>query len=483
MEQKNIKPNMFETIKQPNKIYLVILIIELWERFGYYGVQAIITLYFVKQLGYTEAESFYIFGAFGALVYGFIWIGGWLGDQYLGAKQTLVLGAITLMLSYLGLALANYHTVFYALAGIVVGNALFKANIGSLISKLYAKTSNKLDKAITYLYMTNNIGSMFSMAITPVFAEKGHWRIAFCLSAIGLFLGLSNYFVHRYLLQVFKPLAKENSTNVKRITLVMTASIVAGYVIAQLLMHTNICNMIVYSIAGFVFLYFFKIAFSLQGILKARMLVAAVLILQAVLFFILYNQTPTSLIFFAAHNINNTFFDWKIPPAEYQVLNSIAIILMSPILAWMHTQYRMTHVTKFCIGMTLCAASFLVLVIPNYTSTNGLASPAWMVLTYFLQGAGELLISGLGLAMVAELCPPNMNGFMIGIWYLTIMIAGPIGAWVGAMTILPVGTADLTNTLSMEIYTNVFLKIGLVTGFFASIMWLSRPLLNRLIQD
>src|SRR3990167_1911263 len=170
------------------KPFWVVWAIEMWERFGYYGMQAILSLYFVQQLGYSEKQSFYIFGSFSAFSYGFIWVGGWIGDNYLGAKRTLTLGAVILMLSYVALALSNQQTIFFALAGIAVGNALFKANPSSLISKMYAKGDAKLDGAMTLYYMAINVGSMLSMAVTPIIARNYGWPLAFSLCSLGLLL-------------------------------------------------------------------------------------------------------------------------------------------------------------------------------------------------------------------------------------------------------------------------------------------------------
>jgi POT family proton-dependent oligopeptide transporter len=463
------------------KAFWIVWAIELWERFGYYGVQAILALYFVKKLGYSEAQSFYVFGSFSAFVYGFVWIGGWMGDKYLGAKRTLILGSIILTLSYAALALANHQTIFYALAGIVVGNTLFKANPSSLISKMFCKGETALDSAMTLYYMAVNVGSMLSMAVTPIIAERYGWASAFWLCAVGLVMGVGNFLLSRRVMAMLNTEAELQPLSLRRLAIVLAGSALATVVIAQLLDHTKICNWIVYIVVTGALGYFLKIAFSLEGIARKRMFLALILILQAVLFFVLYNQMPTSLTFFAAHNINNQFLGWTIPAAEYQVLNPIVIVIASPLLAWWYSVTPATHVTKFCIGMTLCSAAFLVLAIPQFVSHDGFASPEWMVLTYVLQSVGELFISGLGLAMVAELCPASMSGFVMGIWYLAVMLAGPIGAWVGALTTTPEGAANISAVASMHIYGDVFLKIGLVTGALALIMWLKRPLLNRLV--
>lgn len=464
------------------KAFWVVWAVELWERFGYYGVSAILALYFVNKLGYTESQSFYVFGSFSAFVYGFVWIGGWIGDKYLGAKRTLVLGAVVLTCSYVGLALASHATIFYALAGIVIGNSLFKANPSSLISKMFVKGDPALDGAMTLYYMAVNVGSMISIAITPVIAENYSWGLAFWLCAFGLGIGLSNFFLYKRLLGSVNVGPDQSPLNLKRLGIVIVGSVLSIGVIAQLLSHTTICNWIVYIVVTGALLYFLRLAFALKGTERTRMLVAFVLIVQAVLFFVLYNQMPTSLTFFAVHNINNQIFGWSIPPAEYQVLNPIVIVLMSPVLVWLYRVFPATHVTKFCIGMSLGALAFLVLALPQYMATDGLASPLWMVYSYFFQSVGELLISGLGLAMVAELCPEDMSGFVMGVWFLTSMLSGPIGAWVGALTTPPDSNVQLTAVASMQLYGSVFFKIGLVTGLASLLMWIKRPFLNKYVK-
>lgn len=334
---------------------------------------------------------------------------------------------------------------------------------------------------MTWYYMAVNIGSMLSMAITPIVAQKWDWPLAFGVCALGLFLGIANYMLYRKWLIHISTKAGQNPFSMKRFTIVTLGSQVTFFVIAHLLQNTRVCNWIIYSVVTGAFIYYLKTAASFHGVDRARMIVALILILQAVLFFVLYNQMPTSLTFFALHNINNQVLGFTIPAAEYQVLNSAVIVVMAPLLAWVYLRWPATHVTKFCIGMPLCAAGFLVLTIPQFTASNGLASPWWMVLTYYLQSTGELLVSGLGLAMVAELCPASMSGFVMGIWFLTQMLAGPIGAWVGALA-SPVGNVDrLSPIASMHLYTHVFMEIGLATGGVALLMWLSRPVLNKFL--
>ncbi|MCF6767258.1 oligopeptide:H+ symporter [Thiotrichales bacterium 19S11-10] len=452
--------------------------IELWERFGFYGMQAIIALYFVHSLGYSSQESFYIFGSFSAFCYGFVWIGGLIGDRFLGAKRSIIIGAIFLMFSYAAMALATKETIFFALAGVIVGNALFKANPSSLISKIYGQGNPQLDAAMTMYYVAVNIGSLLSMSITPIIAQNFGWHYAFWVCTFGLLLGLINFCIFLPKMKSLSTTAGKRPFSIIRTFIVIFGAIIATIIIGNILEYTTVITAATFIISGLCFIYFLYVAFQQPKDTRNRMIIALVLMLQAIVFFTLYQQMPTSLNFFAAHNVDRTLGSWEIPAAEFQLLNPLVIVLMAPVLAFFYRKTPGTHATKFCFGMTLCALAFLVLYIPQFTATDGFASPWWLVLSYWLQSTGELLVSALGLAMVAELCPAAMSGFVMGIWFLTSMLAGPIGAWVGNMT-QPVGDDILTPIESMSVYSNAFGEIGLATAIIAMIMWAIRPILNR----
>ena len=177
---------------QPKAFYLIWLI-ELWERFGFYGMQAILVLYLVQELGFGDTQAYNTFGAFAALLYALTSIGGYIGDHILGTKRTILFGAITLFIGYFLLTISNEHTIYHGLGVIVVGNGLFKANPSSLLAKLYDPDDHRVDGAFTLYYMAINIGSFVSIAATPFVANLWGWNIAFMVSAIGLFIGIINY--------------------------------------------------------------------------------------------------------------------------------------------------------------------------------------------------------------------------------------------------------------------------------------------------
>ncbi|WP_272680811.1 dipeptide/tripeptide permease DtpA [Providencia sp. PROV129] len=472
--------------KQPRSFYLIFSI-ELWERFGYYGLQGILPIYLSQVLGMSETESITLFSAFAALVYGFVAIGGWLGDKILGTKRVIVLGTLTLIAGYAFVAFSGHDVsmVYVGLATIAVGNGLFKANPSSLLSTCYEKDDPRLDGAFTMYYMSVNIGSFFSMIATPWLAKHYGWDVAFSLSVVGLIITLINFYMCKK--WVSQHGSKPDFAPVVISRLVATViGVVALITISTWLLHNlGVARTALAIISLGILVIFIKETLALKGTARRRMIVALILMLEAIVFFVLYSQMPTSLNFFALHNVEHEVFGFSIEPAQYQALNPLWIMIGSPILAAIYNKMGdnlpMPH--KFAIGMVLCSAAFLVLPLgAKFANEAGIVSVQWLVICYGFQSIGELMISGLGLAMVAQLVPQRLMGFIMGAWFLTNSAAAFIAGYVASMAAAPEG--ELTSKVeSLAVYSDVFLKIGLVTGAIAIIMVLTAPMLNRMTLD
>lgn len=468
--------------KQPKAFYLIFSI-ELWERFGYYGLQGIMAVYLVKQLGMSEADSITLFSSFSALVYGLVAIGGWLGDKVLGTKRVIMLGAIVLAIGYALVAWSGHDAgvVYMGMAAIAVGNGLFKANPSSLLSTCYAKDDPRLDGAFTMYYMAVNVGSFFSMLATPWLAARFGWSTAFGLSVVGLVITIINFaFCKRWVKNHgSKPDFEPMRISYLLATIVGVVMLVA---IATWLLHNQgIARMVLGVVALAIICIFAKETFALKGAARRKMIVAFILMLQAIVFFVLYSQMPTSLNFFAIRNVEHTLFGIAFEPEQYQALNPFWIIIGSPILAAIYNKMGdnlpMPH--KFAIGMVLCSGAFLVLPLgTKFASDAGIVSVSWLIASYGLQSVGELMISGLGLAMVAQLVPQRLMGFIMGSWFLTTAGANIIAGYVANQMAIPENVTD--PLMSLNIYGSVFLQIGVVTAVIAVLMLLSAPKLNRM---
>lgn len=472
--------------EQPRAFYMIFML-ELWERFGFYTVQGILTLFFIRYLGYSDAEAYYTFGAFSALVYGMVVLGGYLGDKILGTKRTILLGLITLSLGYLFLAFSNRENVLLALGLVCVGNGLFKANPSNLLSKCYEENDPRLHGGFTLYYMAINLGSMVALFAGPSISAHYGYSYAYFLSAMGLLLGIVNYLFQKKHVDQINTRADKRKVSLLQWNVIVMMIIALTMASSYLLQHVMIARQLLWVIIFMVVITYVVYMSRENKITAIRMCVAFILMVEAVVFFTLYQQMPTSLNLFAVNNVVPSLFGIRIDPQSFQALNPIWIVVMSPVLAMV---YRKSHqhgfnfsiANKFALGMTMCGLSFLMLYFCRFFHTEtGMVSSWWLVGSYLLQSVGELLVSALGVAMVAELVPSYIAGFVMGMWFLTSSIAGFTGAFVASYTSLPEHISK--GVESLMIYTKVFAGIGLTTLAISVVMWIMAPKLNRFISN
>jgi POT family proton-dependent oligopeptide transporter len=482
---KHPENTSLNAFKQPRSFYLIFSI-ELWERFGYYGLQGIMAVYLVKMLGMSEEQSITLFASFSALVYGLIAVGGWLGDKVLGTKRVIVLGTLVLALGYALVAWSGHDVsmVYIGMATIAVGNGLFKANPSSLLSTCYEKDDPRLDGAFTMYYMAINIGSFFSMLATPWLAAHYGWNVAFSLSFVGMLITLVNFMICRRWVKDHGSKPDFQPLQVGKL-LATIVGIAVLIVIATWMLHNQgVARLLLAVVAIGIVLLFAKETFALQGAPRRKMIVAFLLMVEAIVFFVLYMQMPTSLNFFAIRNVEHSILGLTFQPEQYQALNPFWIMIFSPLLAAIYNKMgdRLPMPHKFALGMVLCSIAFLVLPLgAKFANDLGIVSVGWLILSYALQSVGELMISGLGLAMVAQLVPQRLMGFIMGSWFLTTAGAAMVAGKVANMMAVPENITDPLQ--SLHVYGDVFLQIGIVTGVIAVLMMLTAPKLNRMTQN
>ncbi len=462
----------------------MIFMLELWERFGYYTMQGILTLYFIRHLGFDDKTAYQTFGAMSALIYGMVVVGGYLGDKVLGIKRTMILGLWVLCLGYFSLALSGVTHVFYALGIICVGNGLFKSNPANLLSKAYEEDDTRLHSGYTLYYMAVNVGSIGALLAGPWVADHFGYPYAFLMSAIGIGLGLAHYAFWRQTIANIVSLVDTQLISMRRWGLIVLGIVLCVFLVAALLKHVMIAKIVVVGITLATLVIYCRLMMHATRAMFYRMLLALILMLEAIVFFTLYQQMPTSLTLFAVHNVHPELLGIYLDPQSFQALNAIWIVVLSPLMAifyqYLHQNNIHIHVVyKFAAGMSSCACGFLLLFCSRYIHNDAsLISSWWLVASYFFQSLGEVLISALGLAMVAELVSKVHAGFVMGMWFLTTAITGFTGAWVASLTALPHGVVAPLD--SLMIYTHVFAQIGVVTAMIAVLLWVISPFLVRM---
>lgn len=386
-----------------------------------------------------------------------------------------------------GLSLHQPNLIFIALGTIAVGNGLFKANPASLLSKCYPPKDARLDGAFTLFYMSINIGSLLSLSLAPVIADKFGYAVTYNLCGAGLIVALLVYFACRGMVKDIGSEPDRRPLSLRNLLYVLAGTVVMIFVCAWLMHNVKIANLVLIILSVVVTIFFFREAFKLDKTGRNKMFVAFILMLEAVLFYILYAQMPTSLNFFAINNVHHEILGFAINPVSFQALNPFWVVVASPILAAIYTRLGnkgkdLTMPMKFTLGMFLCALGFF----DGRRGGNVVCRcPGADLAVVYRAGLsvpepGELLISALGLAMVAALVPQHLMGFILGMWFLTQAAAFLLGGYVATFTAVPDNITDPLQTL--PIYTDVFSKIGLVTLGVTVVMAIMVPWLNRMIN-
>ena len=481
--------------------FTTVFLIELWERFGYYGMQALIVYFLVQRLGFDDTRATLVWGAAAALIYVAPAIGGWVGDRVLGTRRSMVIGAIILSLGYALMAIPTTNTwlTFSALGVIVVGNGLFKPNTANLVRKIYEGDDARIDSAFTMYYMAVNIGSTVSMLATPAikdyvnahYAGEIGWHVAFAVCSVGMWVGLLTVGLLRKSIDHIGSPPDALPLDWGKLALVLGGGVLAVFAAAAILEYQWLARLFVY-VAGIVvlgiFIYLIRTSHASE---RAGMAAALVLTLQTVFFFIFYQQMSTSLSLFALRNVDLDFtlfgahlFTWS--PGQFQALNAIWIMILSPILAWAYTRasgsrFDVSIAAKFALGFAVVAAGFFTYGVAGAFAVGGLTSSWIMIAGYGLYSLGELLVSGLGLAMIARYVPARMGGFMMGAYFVAVGISQYLGGLVATMASVPQGMTDPLQTL--PIYTSLFNKLGLAAIACTLIALAALPLMRRLTAE
>jgi len=481
--------------------FSTVFLIEMWERFGFYGMQALIVYYMVQRLGFPDTQANLTWSAATALIYVAPAIGGWVGDKVLGTRRTMLTGAVILGIGYALMAMPteNVWALFGALSVIVVGNGLFKPNAGNLVRKIYEGDDSKIDSAFTIYYMAVNLGSMVSMLLTPkikdyVNATYGNnfgWHAAFGACAIGLLIGLSNYALMHKAMQHIGSEPDERPANIRYLFLVLGAAVLLAVGAAVVLNYEEVARIFVYAAGGVLLGIFIYLIIKSHRSERAGLIAALVLVAQTIFFFIFYQQMSTSLALFALRNVdwNQTLFGahlftWS--PGQYQALNPIWIFLLSPVLAWIYTSAGksgkdLSIAAKFVMGFAVVTLGFFIYGVAGKFAIDGKTSSWVMIWGYGFYSLGELLVSGLGLAMIARYVPARMGGFMMGAYFVAVGISMYLGGMVANIASVPGGITDPLKTL--PIYTALFNKLGYAAILCTLIALAVLPLMKKLSAE
>ena len=484
------------TERHPRRAFLVLFFIEVWERFGYYGMASLLVLYMVQQRHFDDAHADIVWGAFSALVYSMPMLGGYLGDHVLGLRRTMVLGATTLGLGYLLLSLPVNAALFPAMGLIALGNGLFKVNPNNLVSRLHEGESSKLDILFTIYYMSLNLGAFVSILLTPWIKDHPQWvvtvgplrfdswHLAFGLSAIGLTLGLLNYGLFRNYLRPYGAEPDFKPLRASRLAAVIALSLPIVALLSEVIRHRAAAVTVVGLFAVLLIYIFAHLLLTGERSGRNRVIACIVFTLISIVWAVYNQQIYTSLTLFALRNVRHSLLGLHVAPAQFQDLNQFWLVVLAMPLAWLYGRMAKTRrgdfsiASKFTVGLYLLAAAFFLYAASGFTARGGVTSPWWLVAGYGAQSLGELLISALSFSMVSQLVPRRSRGIIMGGWFLGMGVSLYGGGALASLASIPTGMTSPVQTL--PIYTRLFAWLGTGALACAIVATLLVPWLRRL---
>jgi POT family proton-dependent oligopeptide transporter len=470
---------------------------EMWERFSYYGMRALLVLFMVDQvqhggLGFDDQTATAIYGLYTAFVYLASLPGGWLADRLLGAQRAVWYGGIIIALGHFTLALPGLQSFFLGLVFVVLGTGLLKPNISAMVGQLYPPEDVRRDSGFTIFYMGINLGAALGPLICSALGEGKNWHWGFAAAGVGMVFGLIQ-FRHQapHLNGVGLQPAHRRAPELGRdpAWYGVAAGVVAVVVLVALclggVIHPNPIRLVRHASYGIVAvgtLYFLGILSwgRLTAAERKRCLGLAVLLLASALFWSGFEQAGSSLNLFADRYVNRVLprLGWVIPAGWFQALNALFIIAFAPVFALLwpalgRRGWRISLPAKFALGLGLLGAGFLVMAFASRGAATGhKVVPVWLISTYLLHTWGELCLSPVGLSAVTRLAPVRFTGQMMGLWFLATSLGNLLAGIMAGETV-----EDVTRMPAM------FLRIVLTTAGVGLLLWVASPLVKRLTGE
>lgn len=498
----------------PKGLYICFLT-ELWERFSFYGMKALLFFYVTKYHLFGDTEGYLLLGTYGGLAYAMPVLGGLVADRWLGLRKSVTLGAILLCLGHFGMAYEGQAAqmidglrvqdaaalqVFYlSLALIITGVGLLKPNISTLVGRLYAAADPRRDAGFTWFYMGINVGAFSAALVCGYLGETLGWGYGFGAAGIGMALGLVTFlWGQRYFGDAAEPARPALLTRKVRglafehwITLMALMAAIGIWQLLQakltVLDQLSLSATEAVALSATALLGVWWTRFLLRDCSAAergRMIVLMVLIAVSTVFWGLYEQSYGSWNAFADRAMNRSALgvDWT--AGQLSALGALFILLLSPVFAWLwpwldRRGWNPSDPLKFALALLCAGASMGVLALFSATpQENGRAAIWGLVLAYFIIEVGEMLLSPIGLAAVTRLSVARVAGLMMGVWFLASafgeMLAGRLGT-LAAMEDLDRGDLEAVLARFQDAFLD-YMWIGLISGLLLLLFvpWLQR---------
>lgn len=432
---------------------------EMWERFNYYGMRAILILFMTKALLFDKVFASSLYGSYTSLVYLTPLIGGFIADRYWGNQRSIIAGGLVMALGefVLFFCASMYQSApdlsaflfFSGLGLMIAGNGFFKPNISSLVGQMYPKGDRRIDPAYTIFYMGINVGGAFGPFLCGLVGDTGNpadFKWAFLVAGIGMLISVvvQLMFHHKHVLDPQGKTLGLTPPNVSKswlnpVLIVIGLSAFSGLAIGLLYIDAKIFPFITYLLLAAT-LFIAYVIFSdksLNGREKQRVTVIFITAFFVIFFWSAFEQAGASLTFFAAEQTQRDLGFFTVPTSWFQSLNSIFVVAFAPLFAWLWLKlgkYEPSSPTKMAIGLFLLALGYLWIAFGVKDVGTGIkVSMIWLVGMYALHTWGELCLSPIGLSLVNKLAPFKYASLLMAVWFLANAAANKLAGDLSAL--------------------------------------------------
>ncbi len=475
---------------------------EMWERFSYYGMRAILTLYMTKSLAdgglaFDEKYAALIYATYVSSVWYLPLIGGWLADKVFGARRAVLIGGIIIACGHYSMAVNTHFNFYLGLILIASGTGLLKPNISAMVGQLYSPEDKRRDAGFSIFYMGINLGAFLSPIVVGFLAQhpafrsfitsigfnpNSAWHWGFGAAGVGMTLGLIQYVLGGNRLREVgqKPdrmaenpsVASNSGFDILTIVLAVIGGVIGaalGYFIGG-----GFLSALFPLVVGFFAGYLIGTTRLLNGEELKRVLAIFILFVFSILFWMTYEQAGSSLTLFADRMTQTTIFGWAYPSSWFQSVPAIFVIILAPVFAaiWQKLGDRQpSSPGKFIYGLFFAGFAFVIIAIASMLAASGRVSPLWLIVVYLIQTFGELCLSPVGLSTVTKLSPARMVGLMMGVWFLSISI----GSYIAGLT------TRLFEGNDTAVLTRGFAIFAGITLFATVVLAVLTPFIKKLI--
>lgn len=464
---------------------------EMWERFCFYGMRGMLTVFMVSQLMMKEDVANLQYGATQAFVYAFTFIGGLFADKILGFRKSLFWGGLLMITGSCILAFNPHEFFFLGISFTIIGTGFFKPNISTMVGALYHDKDSRRDAGFSLFYAGINVGALLGGYACIAIAKSYSWNLAFGLAAIVMTISLVTFvFTQKSLgpigLSPFRSKGIEGKKWMEYATYLGSLAIIP--IIMVMVSKTEYTDYFMYTIgpATLIYLFYEMGKFSIAE--RKKLLGALVFILFSILFWAFFEQSGGSLALFAANNLNDTVAGIKLDPnGVNNAANSLFVIIFAPLLGllwvWLSKRNKEPNtVVKFGLGFLFLALAFYTFYATRFfAGADGMTSLEIFTLAYFIITFGELCLSPIGLSIMTKLSPQPLQGVMMGMWFLASAYGQYAAGILGAGMVSPNENANLTEKLIS--YTDGYQQLAIYALATGIVLIAISPFVRKLMGE